>query len=80
MKVNVKAAALAGALIFGFGLFLLTWWIIIVEGASTAPTFIGRVYVGYTVSPLGSLIGLAYAAIDGAVCVGIFAWLYNKFA
>jgi hypothetical protein len=38
---------------------------------------IGHLYRGYDVSPLGSVIGLAYGLVDGGVGGLIFAWLYN---
>jgi hypothetical protein len=62
------------------GLFCLTWWIIAFEGATHDVTLIGRLYRGYTVSPLGSLIGLAWALPDGFIGGAIFAWLYNALA
>ncbi len=77
MKLNVKAFALACGLIWGLGLFLLTWWIIAIEGTTDEVTFIGRIYRGYNISPLGSVIGLIWAFIDGAIGGAIFAWLYN---
>jgi len=77
MKLNIKAFALACGLIWGLGLFLLTWWIIAVEGPTAEVTFIGRIYRGYNVTPLGSVIGLIWALIDGAIGGAIFAWLYN---
>jgi hypothetical protein len=80
MKLNVKAFALAFGLIWGFGLFFLTWWIMAFDGATGEVMFIGRVYRGYTISPTGSLIGLAWALIDGSIGGAIFAWLYNLIA
>ena len=80
MKLNVKAFALAFGLIWGLSLFILTWWIITFEGATGDRTFIGWVYRGYNISPLGSLIGLAWALVDGAIGGAIFAWLYNLIA
>lgn len=77
MKLNVKAFALACGLLWAACLFLCTWWIILLDGSSADPTFIGRVYRGYAVTPLGSLIGLAWGLIDGAIGGAIFAWLYN---
>ncbi len=77
MKLNVKAFAFTCAIIWGLGLFLITWWFMIFEGASGDTTLIGRVYVGYNISPLGSLIGLVWASIDGLILGAIFAWLYN---
>lgn len=80
MKLNVKAFALTAALICGIGMFLLTWWVILFEGASDTRTVIGLVYRGYTMSPLGSLIGLVWGFVDGLIGGAIFAWLYNLLA
>lgn len=80
MKINVKAFALAAALLWGLGLFALTWWIILFDGATYEPTMIGRLYRGYTISPLGSVIGLVYGFFDALVGGAIFAWLYNRLA
>lgn len=77
MKLNVKSFALTGGLVWGIGLFLLTWWIIAFDGITGEPTLIGRIYRGYTISPVGSLIGLLWAFIDGMIGCAIFAWLYN---
>jgi hypothetical protein len=80
MKLNVKAFALTAALVCGLGLFLLTWWVILFEGASGVKTIIGLVYRGYSMSPLGSLIGLVWGFVDGLIGGAIFAWLYNLLA
>lgn len=80
MKLNVKAFALTCGIIWGAGLFLLTWWIIAFEGVTGDVTFIGRLYKGYRISPLGSIIGLIWAFVDGLIGGAVFAWLYNLFA
>ena len=80
MKLNVKAFALSCGLVFGFGLFFLTWWIIAFDGATGEATFIGRLYRGYTISPVGSVIGLVWAFFDWLIGGAIFAWLYNVIA
>ncbi len=77
MKLNVKAFALTCGLWWGIGLFLLTWWIIALDGATGDPTFIGHLYRGYNISPLGSIIGLVWGFFDGLGGGAIFAWLYN---
>ena len=77
MKLNVKAFGLTCGLFWGLGLFFLTWWILLFEGSSAQSTFISRVYRGYTISPLGSLVGLVWAFFDGGIGGLIFAWLYN---
>ena len=80
MKLNVRAFALAFALWWGVGIFLLTWWVIALSGATGEPTPLGRIYIGYEISPLGSIIGLGWGAIDGLIGGAIFAWLYNTIA
>jgi hypothetical protein len=77
MKLNVKSLSITCGLVWGVALFLLTWWIIIFDGATGEATFIGRVYRGYSISPTGSLIGLVWAFVDGLIFGAIFAWLYN---
>ena len=78
MRFNVKTFALTSGLLWGAGLFLLTWWIIAFEGATGEVTMIGRVYRGYSISPVGSFVGLGWALLDGLVGGAIFAWLYNS--
>jgi hypothetical protein len=80
MKLSVKAFALACGLIWGLSLFLLTWWIIAFDGATGEITLIGRLYRGYNISPLGSIVGLIWAFVDGLIGGAVFAWLYNLIA
>lgn len=80
MRLDIKAFALACGLIWGLGLFVLTWWIIAFDGSSPDPTLIGRVYRGYSLTPLGSLAGLLWGLADGLIGGAIFAWLYNTLA
>lgn len=80
MKLDVKALALACGLLWGLGLFFLTWWVIFFDGASGDPKIIARVYRGYSLSPVGSVIGLLWAFFDGLIGGAILAWLYNLIA
>jgi len=80
MKLNVKAFALTSGLLWGLGLFCLTWWLILLDGPTGEVTLIGRLYRGYTISPIGSFIGLVWALGDGAVGGAVFAWIYNLLA
>ena len=80
MRLNVKAFALTCGLIWGFGLFFITWWIIAFDGSTGEISFIGRLYRGYSITPMGSLVGLIWAFVDALVGGAIFAWLYNLIA
>ncbi len=80
MKLNVQAFAVAFGVWWGVGIFLGTWWVIALSGATGEPTFLARIYIGYEISPLGSIIGFAWGVIDGLIAGAIFAWLYNTIA
>ena len=51
MKLDIKAFAITCSLVWGFGLFFLTWWVILFDGATGEATLIGRLYRGYTSRP-----------------------------
>jgi hypothetical protein len=78
MKLDVKAFAWTFGLMWGFGVFFLTWWVILFEGSTHDLLVLGHLYRGYDVSPLGSVIGLAWGLADGGLGGAFFAWLYNK--
>jgi hypothetical protein len=77
MKLNIGAFALAFGIWWGVGLFIATWWLIIAGMEPRAPLFIEHFYIGYSVTPLGSLLGLLWGFVCGTICGGILAWLYN---
>ena len=79
MKLNIKAMAIAFGLVWGISLFVITWWIIFLEGSSNAATFMGKFYIGYSLTPVGSIIGFIWGLVDGAIGGLIFAWFYNRF-
>ncbi len=79
MKLRIRAFALTCGILWGLGLFIMTWWIIAFDGAGGGE-FIGRVYRGYSITPLGSVVGLIWGFVDGLIGGAIFAWLYNFIA
>ncbi len=79
MKLDVKAFALSCGLLWGIGLFLLTWWIMAFDGAIGDAALLGRLYRGYSISPAGSFIGLLWGFVDALIGGAIFALLYNLF-
>ena len=80
MRLDVKAFAFTCAIGWGLLVFAFTWWVIMFEGQTGEVTVLGHIYRGYTVSGLGSIIGLAYGIVDGLIIGAIFAWLYNLLA
>jgi hypothetical protein len=80
MKLNVKAFALTGGIVWGFNWFILTWWMMAFDGITHEVTWLGSMYRGFTLSPQGSLVALVYGFVDGFF-LGLFAALiYNWIA
>jgi hypothetical protein len=81
MKLNIRALAFTAGLLWGFGVFFLTWWLLWWHPELAGqPSFVGLVYPGYTVSAVGSVIGFLWGFVDMFIGGLIFAWLYNFFA
>ena len=80
MKLNIKAFALASGLVWGFNWFGLTWWMMLFDGITHEITIIGRIYRGWTLSPVGSLVAFVWAFVDGFLLGLMVAWIYNKIA
>lgn len=79
MRFHIKAFALTCGIFWGLSVFVMTWWLILFN-ADVTVMLLSEFYRGFTVSPLGSLVGLAWAFFDGLVGGAIFAWIYNKLA
>ena len=82
--LSVKSLAIAGAVLSGAYLFLLAllagWGVRIMWVSQNLVEFLNAtIYPGYAVGFWGAIIGLLYGLIDGAICGGLIAWLYNKF-
>ena len=80
MKLNIKALALAGGIVWGLSIFLLPWWFLIFGHPGRILAKLGGVYLGYSVTWYGSIIGLIWGFIDAFIVCAVFAWLYNKFS
>lgn len=77
--VDVKKAAISVGLIWGSGLLFVGLLGAItgtygVEFINTA----GSVYLGYSPTYVGAVIGGILGFIDGAIAAAIVGWIYNK--
>ena len=76
--MSIRALALT-AVIFGAAtMFILAWWLILTGNAEGPPTLFERIYIGYSFTPMGSVIGAAWGFIDWGIAGAIFAWIYNR--
>lgn len=77
MSLNAKNLGLAGGIMWGFILFIVTLVSDMNGYAIEFLNVIKSIYPGYSISLIGSIIGLAYGFVDAFVALFIFAWIYN---
>jgi len=80
MKLDVKALALAGGILWGASMFVLTWMGILGYGSAVAGEIAKSYYLGYSVTPVGSVIGAVYGFFDAGIGMALLALLYNRIA
>ena len=73
-RAFVLTAGIFGASI----MFLLAWWLILTGNAEGPTTLLERMYIGYSFTPIGSVIGAVWGFFDFAIGGAIAVWLYNK--
>ena len=79
MKLNVKAFALSSGITCGLIVCLTTFFFLVMGYEGKTLVKLSKIYFGYSVTWYGALAGLVYGFIDGLICGGFFAWLYNRF-
>jgi len=80
MKLNVRALGLAGGIVWGLAIFLLTYWFLILGYEGKTLARLSNVYLGYSVTWYGAFVGLVWGFVNGFIGGALLAWLYNKFA
>ena len=76
--MSIRAFALTAGIFGAATLFFIAWWLILTGNAEGPPTIFERIYIGYSFTPMGSVIGAAWGFVDWGIAGAIFAWLYNK--
>jgi hypothetical protein len=80
MRLDIKALAIAGAVVWGGGFFLVGLLNLLFPSYGTAFLELGAsIYPGYHgPGGFGSVVVVTlYALLDGAVTAAILGWLYN---
>jgi hypothetical protein len=83
---NPKVFGLALGLLSGLAIFILTN-ILLIKGGSVTPygvyvvgphlQLLNQIFIGYSVSFLGSIIGFAYCFALGTIAGAAIGWIYN---
>ena len=76
--LSIRSVALTTGIFGAVAMFLLAWWLIIIGNAEGPTTLFERIYIGYSFTPLGSVIGAGWGFVDWGIAGAIFAWLYNR--
>ena len=76
--ISIQSFGLTTAIFGALSMFILTWWLIINGNAEGPITLFERIYIGYSFTPMGSIIGAVWGFVDLGIAGVIFAWLYNK--
>ena len=76
--MSIRAFALTAGIFGAATMFFLAWWLMLTGNAEGPTTLLERVYIGYSFTPMGSLIGAVWGFFDFAIAGAVFAWLYNK--
>tara|TARA_B100000959_G_scaffold130328_1_gene136732 strand:+ start:1746 stop:1994 length:249 start_codon:yes stop_codon:yes gene_type:complete len=75
--MSIRSFGLTAAIFGASAMFFLAWWLILSGNAEGPKTLLERIYIGYSFTPIGSLIGAAWGFVDFGIAGLIFAWLYN---
>jgi len=81
MKLEPLPLGLSLGIVWGTTLFVTTWLSYLTGyGRLLLDVLAGSIYPGYTISPVGSFVGLLYGFVDLLIMGTIAGWLYNKIA
>ena len=75
--MSIRSTGLTAGIFGAVAMFSLSWWLILIGNAEGPVTLLERVYIGYSYTPMGSVIGAICGFVDWGIAVAIFAWLYN---
>ena len=79
MKLSPVALGIGLGSVWGAALFITTWVCFLTGyGRLFLEVLAQSIYPGYSISPLGSLVGLVFGFADGFVGGGLIALVYNK--
>lgn len=81
-RLRAGIVAIVTGMVCGVGLFAATVWLLIQGGPHVGQnlSLLRAYYPGYSVTWGGSLVGLFYGALTGALLGWCVAWLYNLLA
>jgi len=82
LRLNTLATAIGIGLLWGMVLFVATLFLALRDGAAAGPHLglLSQYFPGYSVTILGSFVGLFYAFLVGGVAGYLLTSIYNRLA
>lgn len=79
MRLRPLALGIGLGTVWGVSLFITTWVSYFSGyGRLFLEVLAQSIYPGYSISPIGSFLGLFYGFLDGLISGFCIAWIYNK--
>jgi len=78
MRIHTKALAISSGIVFGLIVCLKTLAGMYLGYGMECLKIFQSIYPGYSISVVGSIIGLVYGFLSGAIVVGLIGWIYNR--
>ena len=75
--MSIRSVGLTTGIFGSASMFFLAWWLILTGNAEGPVTLFERIYIGYSFTPMGSIIGAVWGFVDFGIAGALFAWLYN---
>ncbi len=75
--MSIRSVGLTAGIFGAASMFFLAWWLILTGNAEGPVTLFERIYLGYSFTPMGSVIGAVWGFVDFGIAGALFAWLYN---
>lgn len=78
-RLRAGIMAIVGGVLSGLALLIATLWLIIRGGRNVGEhlQLLGHYFPGYSVTPVGAIIGFFWAALVGGTVGWLVAWVYN---
>lgn len=76
-KLDAKALALSGGILWGLAILVWTWVAMSHGWGTEVLQLLSTVYIGFEMTPVGSVIGALWGFVDAAIGLWLFAKLYN---
>ena len=75
--MSIRSVGLTAGIFGAASMFFLAWWLILTGNAEGPITLFERIYIGYSFTPMGSVIGAVWGFVDFGIAGVLFVWLYN---